>query len=728
MMTVSERNAVVFPPAPTTRFTRRGLFSWTTGAALCVALQLPLASRAIAQGQPVPASAFIKIERSGAITFVIPQVEMGQGIYTALAMVLAEELDADWSRVQIEHAPPNAALYGNPLLGEQITGGSSSVRAFFVPLRQAGALVRISLIEAAARQLKVSPAMLRTESSEVIHDASGRRIAYGDLISLVAAPSVEAAPPLKSPKDFRIIGKPLKRLDTPDKTNGAAKYGIDALPPGVKFATLALTPVLGGKVVRVDDRNAVALPGVRQVVVLEDVVAVVGDHMWAAKRGLEALNIEWDDGPNGGVSSALIWDKLRAASHRDGAVARDDGDAARALSDGDVLTREFEMPFLAHACMEPLNCTLDVRQDGTDVWVGTQIIGRARDIVAKVTALPVERVRIHQHLIGGGFGRRLDVDMIGTAARIARQVDGPVKIVWSREEDIRNDYYRPAYHDILSAKVADKRLVAWKHKVSGAAITARFAPGWFKDGLDSDGIDGAKDVAYEVPNVRVEFVREEPPAVMTGWWRGVGPNNNVFAIESFIDEVAHSVAVDPIEFRIAHLGKTPRLRAVLELVREKSDWSAPLPDDCGRGVAAQTAFGSFIATVVECAVNDFGEIALRRVTSCVDAGIVINPDTVIAQLQGGLIYGLTAGLYGEITLENGRVHQSNFNNYRILRINEVPRIDVHLIPSADPPGGIGETGTTASIAALRNAIYDASGVALHRMPVDRSLLAKGARS
>jgi isoquinoline 1-oxidoreductase subunit beta len=671
-------------------------------------------------------NAFIRLDSDGGVTLIMPQVEMGQGTYTSLSMILAEELDADWSRVTVEHAPPDEKHYANPMLGMQATGNSNSVRAFWTPLRKAAAGARAVLVQAGSAQLRVPASALRTENGRVIHDASGRMVAYADLIGRAASLPVPADPPLKDARNFRLIGQPLKRLDTPDKTNGRAQYGIDVIPPGLKFATIAASPVLGGKVAHVDDSAAKAMLGVRQVVVLDDLVAVVGDHMWAAKCGLEALSITWDDGPNNNISTDEIWGRLRQASARDGAVARQDGDPAGTLAAGDVVTQTYEMPLLAHACMEPMNCTVHVANGAAEVWIGTQVMERVRQAVARGANLPADSVTVHNHLLGGGFGRRLEPDMAFSAARIAAHVDAPVKVVWTREEDVRHDYYRPAYHDTLSARLDGDRIVGWKHKVSGSAVMARFAPPFFQKGVDPDGVDSARDVPYDIPNIRVEFNREEPPGVNTGFWRGVGPNNNVFAIESFIDELARLAGRDPIAFRQTNLRGTPRLRAALDLVREKSGWSGPLGPRVGRGVAAQIAFASFIATVVECEVDEQGEITLRRVTSVVDAGTVVNPDTVVAQLQGGLIFGLTAGLYGEITLARGRVQQSNFHDYRMLRIDQVPRIEVHLIRNGEAPGGIGETGATASIPALRNAIYAATGVPLRRMPVDRKRLAKGA--
>jgi len=712
---------------------RRGFFEMAVATTFLFGFSVPVrATGAGAEGASFAPNAFIRINRQGEVTLIMPQVEMGQGTYTSISMILAEELDADWGRVRVEHAPANEKLYANPDLSIQATGNSNSIRAFWKPLRLAGAATRACFIEAAARSWGISSVECRTDSGKVIHDRSGRTLDYGALVERAAAVTPPKEPALKDPSAFRLIGRPLKRLDTPEKVNGKATYGIDALPPGVKFATLAASPVLGGTVAHVDDRRARAVVGVRQIVVLDNLVAVVGDHMWAAKCGLEALDITWHEGSNAEVSSELIWSQLRGASVRDGAIAKDVGNVDKAFGDrgeksNEVVSAAYEMPLLAHACMEPLNCTVHITPTSAEVWIGTQVMERVHAAVAKAAGLPESQVTVHNHLIGGGFGRKLEPDMAYSAARIAKQVDGPVKVVWTREEDIRHDIYRPVYRDLLWARLEGDRIVAWKHRISGSAVMARFLPAFFQKGVDPDGVDSAQDVPYDIPNRRVEFNREEPPGIITGFWRGVGPNNNVFAIESFIEELARKAAKDSIAFRRAHLDKTPRLQAALDLVREKSGWDTPLPARCGRGVAAQISFASFIATVVECEVDQAGEVKLRRVTSAVDTGITVNPDTVMAQLQGGLVFGLTAGLYGEITLKKGRVQQSNFHDYRMLRIDQVPRIDVHLIKSGEGPGGIGETGATASIPALRNAIYAATGVALRRMPVDRSLLAAGAR-
>ena len=712
---------------------RRRFIGLTAGTAFLLGFCVPSrrASQAAERALFAP-NAFIRIDRQGNVTLIMPQVEMGQGTYTSISMILAEELDADWNRVRTEHAPPDEKNYANPELSIQATGNSNSVRAWWKPLRQAGANTRACFVAAAAQQWGVTPEECRTENSTVIHDRSGRKAGYGALVDRAAAIEPPKNAPLKSIDAFRLIGRSLKRLDTPEKATGKATYGIDVMPSGLKFATLAASPVLGGKVVRVDDHRAKAIPGVQQIVVLDDLVAVVGDHMWAAKSGLEALDVTWDDGPNAEVSSELIWSRLRKASLRDGAVAKEMGDVATALrpggASGEVISATFEMPLLAHACMEPMNCTVHVTSNSAEAWIGTQVLERVHAAVAKGAGLPGSQVTVHNHLIGGGFGRRLEPDMAYSAARIAKYVEGPVKVVWTREEDIRHDIYRPAYHNLLWARLEGGRITAWKHRVSGSSVMARFLPAFFQKGVDPDGVDSAQNIPYDIPNLRVEFNQEEPPGVVTGFWRGVGPNNTVFAIESFIDELAHKAGKDPIAFRRAHLDKTPRLQAALDLVREKSGWGTPLPPHCGRGVSAQTSFASFIACVVECEVGEAGDVKLRRVTTAVDTGIAVNPDTIMAQLQGGHIYSLSAALWEEVTLEKGRVQQSNFNDYRVLRIDETPPIEVHVIKSQESPGGIGETGSTAAVPALRNAIYAATGVPLRRMPIERKLISRNNRT
>jgi isoquinoline 1-oxidoreductase beta subunit len=673
-------------------------------------------------GQFAP-NAFIRIDHAGKTTLVMPQVEMGQGVYTALPMILADELDADFSQVVLEHAPPSDKLYGNPLFGIQVTGNSNSIRAFWKSLRIAGATARAMLIQAAASQWQVDPSSCTAANGAVTHAASGRASSYGDLADAAAAVAVPTDPALKDPKDFTLIGKPVKRLDTPNKTDGKVIYAIDAIIPDMKIATLAQSPVFGGKIAHVDDSAAKNLPGVRKVVVLDDLVAVVGDHMYAAKKGLDALVITWDNGPNAQLTSDDIWNDLRVASRKDGVVAKSIGDVEKGLTQGDRYDGEYELPFLAHATMEPQNCTVRLTPGACEIWTGSQVIARVQQAAAEAAGLPIDKVTAHNHYIGGGFGRRLEIDMITSAVRIAKQVDTPVKVIWTREEDIQHDIYRPVYRDTISASLQNGKIVAWKYKVSGASVFARWAPPVFTNGIDIDAVDSAVDMPYDIPNRQVAYVRAEPPAVPTGFWRGVGPNNNVFAIECFMDELARKANMDPVEFRRGMLGNNPRLKASLDLVAEKSGWGQPLPPRVGRGVCVQPSFASFIATVVEAEVDNNGEVHLRRVTSAVDTGIAVNPDTVIAQLEGGLIFGLTAALWGEVTIDKGRVRQSNFNDYRMLRIDEVPNIEVHVIKSSEDPGGIGETGSTAGPPALRNAIYAATGVALRRLPIERAALA-----
>src|ERR1700722_11739610 len=706
-----------FSPLPS----RRTLMTGALAGGFVLAFRLPLkAANEPEQPPDNPAgqfapNAFIRIDHAGKTTLVMPQVEMGQGVYTAVAMILADELDADFAAVTLEHAPPNDKLYGNPTFGIQVTGNSNSIRAFWKPLRMAGATARAMLVQAAAGQWQVDPASCTASNGKVTHGASGRVLAYGDLVDAASGVAVPQNPPLKDPKDFALIGKPLKRLDTPNKTHGKVVYGIDALFPGMKFATLMQCPVFGGKVAHVDDSAAKAVPGVQQIVVLDDLVAVVGDHTWAAKKGLDALKVTWNEGPNAKISSADIWEDLRAASKKDGVVAKSVGDIAKGLSQGERFDGEYELPFLAHAPMEPLNCTVHVTPGACEVWTGTQVLTRCQTYAAQAAGLPIDKVTGHNHL--------LEADMVATSVRIATKVDGPVKVVWTREEDIRHDIYRPVYRDTISASLQNGKIVAWKYKISGSAVIARWLPPAFQNGIDIDAVDSAVDMPYDIPNLQVQYVRAEPPAVPTGFWRGVGPNNNVFAVECFIDELARKAGKDPVDFRRGMLGKNPRLQAALDLVAEKSGWGQPLPARTGRGVSIQPSFGSFIATVVEAEVDAKGEVYLRRVTSAVDTGIPVNPDTIMAQLQGGLIFGLTAALYGEVTIDKGRVQQSNFNDYRMLRIDQVPNIEVHVINSGENPGGIGETGCTAGPPALRNAIYAATGVALRRLPIDRRALA-----
>jgi CO/xanthine dehydrogenase Mo-binding subunit len=668
-------------------------------------------------------NAFVRIKPDDTITLVMPQVEMGQGTYTSMSMLIAEELELDLAKVGVEAAPPDDKLYANPLIGFQVTGGSTSVPGFWEPLRRAGATARVMLVQAAAAHWNVDPASCRAEKGEVI-SPTGDRLSYGAVADAAAKLPVPDKVALKDPKDFTLIGTPAKRVDTPEKVTGKAKFGIDAMIPGMKFATVAACPVFGGKVKSVDDSNAMAIKGVRQVVKIDDAVAVVGDHMWAAMQGLAALEIEWDDGPNANVTTASIVEQMSRASQKEGAIARKDGDFATAISGAaKKIEAVYEMPFLAHAAMEPMNCTVHVTKDGCEIWVGIQVVSRAQATAAEVTGLPPDKVQVHNHLIGGGFGRRLDVDGITQAVKIAKQVDGPVKIVWSRAEDIQHDVYRPYYYDRFTAGLdAQNRLVAYHHRVTASSILARWAPPAFQHGLDEDAVNGAaKEMPYGIPNLLVDYVRDEPPGLTTGWWRGVGPTHNIFVVESFIDELAAATKTDPVDFRRSLLGKQPRALGVLNLAAEKAGWGTSLPDRVGRGISVQFAMGSYLSQVAEVEVSKDGEVKVRRVVCAVDCGHIVNPDTIVAQIEGGIIFGIGAALWGEITLKGGRVEQNNFNDYRVLRMNEAPLFEVHLVKNTEAPGGIGEPGTVGIAPAMTNAIFAVSGKRIRKLPIKDQL-------
>ena len=711
-------------PAPLASRRRFLQAAATAGGGLMLSFSLPFAGADGEAADGFSPNAFIRIERDGRIALVMPYVEMGQGTYTAIPMLIAEELEVDLKQVKLEHAPPNEKLYGNPALGGiQATGNSNAIRAAWQPMRQAGAVARTMLVSAAARRWKVDPASCRAQSGEVLHAPTSRRLKYGDLAADAARLPVPENVALKRPEDFKLIGTPAKRLDTPAKVNGTAVYGIDVRPPGVKIATLAQSPVFGGRVKSVDDAAAKAVKGVRQIVRLDDAVAVVADHMGAAKKGLAALVIDWDDGPHAALTTEAIVSELEKATLNPGAVAQNIGDADKAMA-GAVTKVEatYRVPFLAHAAMEPMNCTVHVRKDGCEIWVGSQVLARAQAAAAKTAGLPLDKVVVHNHLIGGGFGRRLEIDGVVRAVQIAQHVDGPVKVVWSREEDIQHDMYRPCFFDRMSAGLdGTGRPVAWNHRFAGSSILARWLPPAFNKGLDPDTTEGAIDLVYALPNMHVEYLRVEPAAVPTAFWRSVGPSHNVFVVESFMDELASAARQDPLAYRLALIDKA-RAKAVLQLAAEKAGWGRQLPERVGRGISVQFAFANYMAYVAEVEVAKDGAVRVRRVVCAVDCGTVVNPDTVRAQIEGAAIFGITAALYGDITLKNGRVEQANFDTYQMLRINEAPAIEVHIVPSREAPGGMGEPGTSAIAPAVTNAIYAATGKRLRKLPIDTTAL------
>jgi len=726
-----ERLAAVPATAPLsseTTLSRRMMLkaSAAVGGGLLLGFMLPafVSDAGAADPSTFSPNAFIRIDGGGQVTLIIPQVEMGQGTYTSMPMLIAEELEVGLDQVRVEHAPANDKLYANPLIGFQVTGGSTSVRSAWEPLRQAGAAGRIMLIAAAAHSWNVAPDSCHAEKGQVIHSATGRKLSYGDLADKATTLPVPAKVALKDPKDFTLIGTSPKRLDTPDKVNGKAQYGIDTRLPNMKVATIAACPVFGGKLASVDDSKAKAIKGVYKVVRLENAVAVVADHMGAARKGLEALDIKWDEGPNAKVSSADLAKELETASRKPGAIGTKTGDIEKAMAGAaQKIEAVYELPFLAHATMEPMNCTVHLREDGCDVWLGTQVMTRVQEAVAKVTGLPIDKVQVHNHLLGGGFGRRLEVDSAIQAAQIAKQVDVPVKLVWTREEDIQHDIFRPFYYDKLAAGLDEKGMpIAWSHRVVGSSVVARWLPQAYKNDLDSDAVNGAAG-PYSFPNVLVDYVRHEPPKGMnTGWWRGVGITHNAFMVESFIDELALAAKKDPLEFRRSLLSKEPRARAVLDLAAEKAGWGKPMAAGSGRGLSVIFGFGSYVAQVAEVAIGKDGQVRVQRVVCAVDCGRIVAPDTVKAQMEGGTIFGITAALYGNITLKDGRVEQSNFDTYQSLRINEAPAIEVYLVDSTEAPGGIGEPGTATVAPAVANAIFAATGKRLRKLPIDSAQL------
>jgi isoquinoline 1-oxidoreductase beta subunit len=672
-------------------------------------------------GQPNP---FIRIDRAGQVTLILPYVEMGQGAYTSQVQLLAEELEVDPAAVKIEAAPPDEKLYGSPLFGGQITGGSGSLRGSWATLRTAGAAARMMLVSAAAQRWQVAEGSCHAARGEVLHPGTGRRLGYGALSEAAARVPVPASPPLKSPGEYKLIGKPFRRVDTPDKVTGAAKYGIDVRVPGLRYASVLACPVFGGKLGSVDATAAKSVKGVLQIVQLDDAVAVVATDSWVARKGLHALKITWDEGENAKLSTADLVAQADAALDRDGLVAVNTGNALRAeASATSRYEAVFRQPVLAHAALEPLNCTAHVRADRCEVWCGSQVVGRAQKVASDASGIPLERVVVHSLLLGGGFGRRLETDYVYQAVLIAKQVPSPVKVTWSREEDMRHDYYRYINHSRVTVGIDGAgRPVSWRHRVVGPNIMARWLPIYQKDGVDLDVVDYASG-PYDIPDVFIDFTRNEAPKGMaTGNWRGVGPTRNVFVVESVMDDLARRAGVDPVAFRRTLMTKEPRPLAALDLATTQAGWGEPLPAGSGRGVAVFSCFGGHFAMVAQVRVGADGQVAVERIVCAADVGQIVNPDIVRAQIEGGVIYGITAALHGRITVANGRVEQGNYDTYPVLRMQEAPRIDVHLIASTADPGGVGEPGTSGAIAAVANAVAAATGRRAYSLPLDASQL------
>jgi CO/xanthine dehydrogenase Mo-binding subunit len=711
-------------------------FTWFTGSkALAFAkptLQAGDIAMARANGNPAFApNAFIRIGSDGSIHLVMPQVEMGQGSYTGQATLLAEELCVDLDQVKLEHAPASDDLYGIEMQGGEITGGSNTIRACWDLLRQAGAVARTMLVSAAAKRWNVPAEQCRVERGVIHHDASHRTLGFGQVAAEAARQTVPTAPVLLSSKSYRLIGKSLQRIDTPPKTDGSATFGIDVHVPGMKVAAVALSPVVGGKVAHVDDLATRAIRGVVDVIVLEDAVAVTAGDYWTASKAVNALKVRWEAGANATIASSKIVAELAEAS-RTGhpLVGKETG--AGTKPGAKKIEAMYQSAMLAHATMEPMNAVVSVKKDSCEVWVGTQVPTHVMAVAARLTGLPPEKITVHNQYIGGGFGRRLEVDSVEQAVAIARRVNYPVKLVWSREQDVARDFFRPPYHDHLVATVdSNGHPVTWTHRVTSDTVTERFsAADMPKDGLDPDTLDGAIDPPYGIPALKAEWVRHDlPKAVKIGWWRGVGAAHNLFPVESFIDELAHAAGQDPVAYRRSLLADNSRARAVLDLATSKAGWDRPLEKmqglRLGRGVALGTSMGTLICAIVEVGVTTQGDVRIRRAVVAADCGQVVNPNTIEAQLQGGLVFGLSAALWGDATLKDGRIEQSNFHDYRVLRMNETPIIECYTVPSTASPTGIGEPPTAIAPPALANAVFAATGVRVRRLPVAHAALESG---
>ncbi|MBT9503590.1 MAG: xanthine dehydrogenase family protein molybdopterin-binding subunit [Burkholderiaceae bacterium] len=707
---------------------RRRFLKTSTGAALVVGFALPAAlSRAQAQGaqsNTFAPNAWLRITPDNRVTVVCGSAEMGQGVLTAIPMLLAEELDADWKLVGVEQAPVDQA-YNNPMFGMQATGGSTTVRAHWTPLREAGAAAREMLVAAAAAQWKVEAASLRTERSHVI-GPGGKKLSYGALVADASQQAVPAKPKLKSPKDFKILGKPTNRLDSAAKINGTAKFGIDAHLDGLMVAVMARAPLPGAKVKSLKDDKAKAVKGVAQVITLPSGVAVLASGYWAAKQGRDALEIEWDLGDKAALSSEQVTALLTEGAANADAVAKDTGNLKDGMANSaKTLSAQYEAPYLAHACMEPLNCTAWVRGDSVEIWAGTQSQGPAQGILGQVAQATPAKVKINTMLLGGGFGRRFAPDFAIDATLLSKLSGRPVKLIYTREDDIMAGFYRPASVARFEGALDDKgRATVLRVDVGSPSIMA--ASGFMKipdNGVDTFAMEGIEDHPYDIANQRIAYGRREPgPQVW--FWRSVGHSQNIFFTESFVDEMAAAAKADPFEFRRAMLGSQPRYKAVLELAAQKAGWGKPLAKGHFHGIAVAQSFGSYVAEVAEVSLAADGTPRVHRVVAAVDCGMTVNPQTIARQIEGAIVYGLSAALYGKITFKNGRVEQGNFHDYPVLRMNEMPKVEVHILASTEAPGGIGEPGTPPIAPAVTNAIFAATGKRIRSLPIDTALLKK----
>jgi isoquinoline 1-oxidoreductase subunit beta len=666
-------------------------------------------------------NAFVRIGTDESVTVIVNHSEMGQGVYTSMPMILAEELDADWTKVRFEPAPVDP-VYNHPAFGIQMTGGSSSTWSGFEQFRKAGAAARAMLVQAAAQQWNVDPASCRTENGAVLH--ADQRFTYGQLAQKAATLKPPDQVPLKDPKDFKIIGKSFKRLDTAEKTNGKAIFGIDVKLPGMLTAVVARPPAFGAKLKSVNSDKALAIKGVRKVFEVPSGVAVIADGFWTAKRGRDA-DIQWDESANANFSSHSQREQYAALSRQTGLPVTKQGDAAGALaSAAKKIDAVYEVPYLSHAMMEPLNCAVDLRADHCEIWTGTQFQTVDRAVAAQIAGLKTEQVQIHTTLLGGGFGRRANpaCDFVSEAMYVAKGTGAPVKVVWTREDDMHGGYYRPAYYHAIQGGVdAQGNPVAWSHRIVGQSILngTPFATAMIKNGIDETSVEGSSDIGYTIPNISVEYHETKTPVPVL-WWRSVGHSHNAFVKESFIDELAALGGKDPLELRRSLLAKSSRELHVLELAAEKAGWGKPLPAGHARDIAVHASFLSFAAQVTEVSVDPAGQIRVHRVTCAIDCGIHVNPGIIEAQMHSGVIFGLSAALYNELTLDKGRVQQRNFHDYPMVRMNEAPQIDVHIVKNSEKSGGIGEPGVPCTAPALTNAIFAATGKRIRKLPIRMS--------